>query len=74
MKLEDIIGNSLAVPAATITDDLLLRDIGSWDSMAHMVLITNLEGHFGFQFTGDQIADIQSIGDIRVIVDGHNQS
>jgi acyl carrier protein len=44
--------------------DVRLRDIQGWDSLAHMELIVSMEGAYGLQFTGDEIAAMQTVGDI----------
>jgi len=46
-------------------DNLLLCKIKTWDSMTHMLLITRVEQIFGVEFTGDEIADFRSVGDVR---------
>lgn len=65
MTLEQIFADVFVVPLAGIHDDLQLREISSWDSMSHMMLIMRLEESFNVQLTGDQIADIKSVGDAR---------
>ncbi len=39
--------------------------------MTHMVLITRLEEEFQVQLTGDEIADMQTVGDARRFLAGH---
>lgn len=45
-----------------------LMDMESWDSLAHMRFVIALEGEFQFQLTGDEIADMQSIDDVKKVV------
>ena len=40
------------------------RDIPGWDSLAHMDIIAAVESAFGIEFTGDEIADMQTVGDM----------
>lgn len=65
MTVEEIFADVFAIPSGNVHDDLQLREIGNWDSMSHMVLILRLEEAFQVQLTGDQIADIKSVGDAR---------
>lgn len=65
MTIEQIFADVFAVAPSSINDSLQLREIASWDSMSHMMLIMRLEEDFGVQLTGDQIADIQSVLDAR---------
>lgn len=65
MTLERIFADVFAIPEKTVNDALALRDISSWDSMSHMILIARLEETFSVEFTGDEIADFRSVQDIR---------
>jgi len=65
MKLESVFSTVFSVPSDSINDQVQLRDISTWDSMTHMVLIYNLEAEFNIQLTGDEIAEIQTVGDAR---------
>lgn len=71
MKLEKIFSEVFALPADSVHDGLALRDIPQWDSMAHMMLIVRIEETWNIQFSGDEIADIKTIGDARQIVAAH---
>ena len=71
MKIETIFSAVFSIPEATIQDSTELKSIPSWDSMAHMVLITRLEEEFQVQLTGDEIADMQTVGDARRSLAGH---
>lgn len=65
MTLERIFAEVFAIPETTVLDALALRDISSWDSMSHMMLIARIEETFSVEFTGDEIADFRSVRDIR---------
>ncbi len=65
MKFEELIADVFAINASEVSNELLLRDIATWDSMSHMLLIARLEETFAVQFSGDEIADFKKIGDIR---------
>jgi acyl carrier protein len=65
MNLERIFAEVFAIPQDRVNDALALRDIASWDSMSHMMLITRLEEVFSVEFTGDEIADFRTVRDIR---------
>lgn len=54
----------------SLVDETSFAEIPSWDSMSHMILITRVESEFGFQMTGDEIASLATIGDLRQIVHG----
>jgi acyl carrier protein len=65
MSLERIFAQVFSIPEGTVNDSLSLREISSWDSMSHMMLITRLEEAFSVEFTGDEIADFRSVRDVR---------
>lgn len=65
MKLEEIFAEVFAIPQSTVVDALALEDISTWDSMAHILLVVHLEETYKVQFTGDEIANIRSVRDVR---------
>ncbi|MEY2494820.1 MAG: hypothetical protein QOJ45_1312 [Verrucomicrobiota bacterium] len=65
MDLKIVFAEVFAIPQKTVQDSLRLREIPSWDSMSHMMLITRIEEAFSVELTGDEIADFRSVGDVR---------
>lgn len=65
MSLEKIFAEVFDIAEGTVIDTLALADIPTWDSMAHMMFIVRLEEDYQIQFTGDEIADIKTVGDTR---------
>jgi acyl carrier protein len=65
MQIEPIFAEVFSLPEKAVNDALTLREIPAWDSMSHMHLIVRLEEAFSVEFTGDEIADFRSVGDIR---------
>ncbi len=71
MSLENIFSEIFVLPEASVVDSLTLSEIPTWDSLAHMMLIVRLEETYNVQFTGDEIADIKSVGDVRIVLQLH---
>lgn len=71
MSIEKIFSEVFAQPESTFTPALALRDIPTWDSMSHMMLIVRLEEVYQVQFTGDEIADLASVGDVTRVLLAH---
>ena len=71
MNIESIFEDVLSVPQGTLSPSTPLKSVASWDSMTHMILITRLEEHFNVRFTGDEIADMNTIADARHYLSGH---
>lgn len=65
MSLYEIFADVFGIPKITVVDALALKDIPSWDSMTHMLLIVRLEETYQVQFTGDEIAGILTVADAR---------
>lgn len=43
-------------------------DVDSWDSLAHITIVTTVEEIYGIQFTMDQILSMKSISEIEAAV------
>lgn len=71
MSLEKIFSEVFVLPEQSVVDSLVLSEIPTWDSLAHMMLIVRLEETYQIQFSGDEIADIQSVGDARAALLAH---
>lgn len=68
MKLEDILKDSFNVSGEELKDDVRLMSYGEWDSMNHMFFITKLEEGYSIELTGDEIADMQTVGEVKKII------
>jgi acyl carrier protein len=66
--VENLLAEVLQIAAATITDDLAMKDMGVWDSLKHMELIVSLEQTFKLEFSFDEIVAMQSVGTIKRIL------
>ena len=66
--LNEIIAKILLLNESEIKDDLTRNDIEEWDSMTHLVLISEIEQNFDYTFEDDDIASIKTIGDIKSIL------
>lgn len=67
-KVERLVAGVLQIPAATITDDLAMKDVDAWDSLKHMELIVLLEESFELQLTFDDIVAMQSVREIKRVL------
>jgi acyl carrier protein len=65
MSLERIFSEVFFISENEVHDSLELRDIASWDSMSHMMLIARVEEEFSVELTGDEIADFRTVSDVR---------
>lgn len=68
MKLYSIISESFNIPIDKINDNIIITNLEEWDSMAHMFFITKVEEEFSVNLTGDEIAKMLSIKDIKKVL------
>lgn len=59
---------ALDIPAEQVVDDLGYNTIPTWDSMAHMVLIAELEAVFNIMLDTDDIIDMSSVAKAKQIL------
>jgi acyl carrier protein len=67
-KVDHLVAEVLQIPAATITDDLAMKDVDAWDSLKHMELIVLMEESFDLQLTFDDIVAMQSVREIKRVL------
>ena len=67
-ELSRIVKESFNENIEKLADDASLMNFGEWDSMTHMFFITKLEEAYGIELTGDEIADMETVGDIKKII------
>ncbi|MEE9540622.1 MAG: acyl carrier protein [Candidatus Thorarchaeota archaeon] len=66
--LTEIISKVLLLDTNELTDDLKRGDYEPWDSMAHLVLISEIENEFGIFFEDDEVINIWTVADIRSLL------
>lgn len=60
IKIKQCFSDALKVSPEQIVDDLSYNSIPTWDSVAHMALITQLESSFDIMLDTDDIIDMSS--------------
>ncbi|MBC7388820.1 MAG: acyl carrier protein [Opitutaceae bacterium] len=69
MELNDLLKEAFNAQPASITDETRLMSFEEWDSMNHMLFITKLEEAYGIELTGDEIAMMQTVGDVKKVLE-----
>jgi len=67
-KLDEVMALALSVPLEEINDDLAYQSIPEWDSMSHMVLMTELETAFGIAIETDDMLEMNTMPKVREIL------
>ena len=67
-KLLDILSKVLLIEREKIKDDLKRKDFEPWDSMAHLVIVSEIENEFGIFFEDEEVVDIWTVGDIKKLL------
>jgi acyl carrier protein len=69
-KLNQLIASLLHIPLNSISDQLAMSEVETWDSLQHMNLIASLEQEFGVEFTFEEIVSMQSVAVIKNVLVG----
>ncbi len=70
-QLTDAFADALMIDKSAMTDDLAYQSIPAWDSISHMILITNLEAAFDVSLTTDDVIALSSVGKAKEILGIH---
>tara|TARA_X000001036_G_scaffold33680_1_gene27509 strand:- start:250 stop:495 length:246 start_codon:yes stop_codon:yes gene_type:complete len=68
IKLKDIFQNIFEDDKIELTDDLSAKDVDNWDSLTHMILITEIEEKFEIKFSLKDLNQLENVGDLIQII------
>ena len=68
IKLKDILAKVLLIDKNKISDGMSRKSVEEWDSMAHLMLVSEVEAAFEVAMSDDDIMEIQTVGDIKKIL------
>jgi acyl carrier protein len=60
----DVLDNDELVPVPAMA----AADVDGWDSLAHIRLIISIEEALKVRFTADEVAALQNVGDLLVLI------
>jgi len=64
-KLKTILAKVLLIDEAKIGDGMSRKTVKEWDSMAHLMLVSEIESAFEVTMDDDDIMEIQTVADIK---------
>ncbi len=68
-KLLEILSKVLLLEKEAIKDDLRRKDFEPWDSMAHLVIVSEIENEFEIFFDDEEVVDLWTVGDIKRVLE-----
>jgi acyl carrier protein len=68
IKLKRILAKVLLIDEDKISDDMSRKKVEEWDSMAHLMLVSEIEAAYEVTMSDNDIMEIQTIGDIKKIL------
>ena len=67
-KLTTIFHNVFNKPEIVLSDSLTANDVDNWDSLTHMILISEVESSFGITFKLKELNKMKNVGAMVDIV------
>jgi acyl carrier protein len=68
---DNLLASIFRLSPGDMSDSLSKADVETWDSLSHIELVVTLEKAYAMTFTGDEIADMTSVGAIRAVLERH---
>lgn len=68
-KLQTVFAKALAVPEETITDDLEYQGIPEWDSVSHMMLVTEIEAAWNLTIATEDVLAMGSVAMVKELLE-----
>ncbi|PJB31130.1 MAG: acyl carrier protein [Deltaproteobacteria bacterium CG_4_9_14_3_um_filter_65_9] len=70
-RLKSILGTVFDLPADEIDDETSPGNVGLWDSLNHLRIITEIEKAFQIRVSQKEIREMVTFGKIREVVGRH---
>jgi len=68
-RIEKVLQNVFEDKTIKITEITTANDIPAWDSLMHMIVISEIEEEFGLNFTFNEVSEFKTIGDIIACIE-----
>ena len=66
--LAEIFSKVLLIDKSELTDSIRRKEHEAWDSMAHLVLVTEIESEFGIFFEDEEVIEMWTLEDVKKIL------
>jgi len=67
-RLREILAKVLLLDDSEINDELSRDEVEEWDSLAHLMLINEVESAFQVTFGDEDILSIRTVGDLKRVL------
>ncbi|TFG34076.1 acyl carrier protein [Candidatus Thorarchaeota archaeon] len=67
-RLLFILSKALLLDKNEIHDDLRRKDFEPWDSMNHLIIVSEIENEFSIFFEDEEVVDIWTVGDLKQLL------
>jgi acyl carrier protein len=67
-KLLEILSKVFLLEKDKITDNLRRKDFEPWDSMNHLVIVSEIENEFEIFFEDEEVVNLWTVGDIKKVL------
>ena len=67
-RLREILAKVLLLDDSEINDELSRDDVEEWDSLAHLMLINEVESAFQVTFGDEDILSVHTVGDLKRVL------
>lgn len=67
-KLKDVFQNVFEDSKIEIKNDLSAKDVDNWDSLTHMILISEIEEKFNIKFSLKDLNKLDNVGNLIKII------
>ena len=64
-KLKEILAKVLLIDETKINDEMSRKTVKEWDSMAHLMLVSEIESAFKVTMNDGDIIEIQTVTDLK---------
>ncbi|WP_445381942.1 acyl carrier protein [Robiginitalea sp. IMCC43444] len=69
LKISEILFEVLEHNNFEIRDELTARDVDGWDSLSHMIIITQIEENFGIKFKLRDLNKLKNMGSLVQVIE-----
>lgn len=63
-RIEKVLQNVFEDTTISINENTSANDIPAWDSLMHMIVISEIEEEFDLNFSFNEVSEFNTIGDI----------